>query len=100
MASSARRPQDCWMARPQRRRLKSVRQGALSNEDQRFVSERAVRLGGHPGLELVTALSSGQIRRARTFLFQNAMVYVSVIGSEADVARPTVDRFLESLRVK
>jgi hypothetical protein len=58
-------------------------------------------LHGQRGLELVmTMTQSGDTLRNRLFMFPNAAVNISVIGSKAVVALPIADRFLDSLRLQ
>ena len=79
----------------------SMKQGWLIDGDNRLVTEHAVALQGHRGLELVmTKKASGETIRNRGFMFANAAINISVIGSAADVARPVADHFLDSLRLQ
>jgi hypothetical protein len=84
----------------QREVLASAKQGWLLSRDKRLITERDVMLRGRLGLELVMAMTAtGETLRNRTFVFPDATVNISVIGSAADVALPVADRFLDSLRL-
>ena len=79
--------------------LESAKHGWLTGRDKRLIGEHYVVLHGHRGLELVMAMTaSGETLRNRIFVFPNLAVNVSVLGSEADVALPVADQFLDSLR--
>jgi hypothetical protein len=81
--------------------IASAKQGMLLSGNKTFVSERDVTLHGQRGLELVmTMTQSGDTLRNRMFMFPNAAVNISVIGSKAAVALPVADRFLDSLRLQ
>jgi hypothetical protein len=81
-------------------RLDRACNGALRALGARQVSRKAIRLGEHPGREVLATLGEDERRvRARLYLVEGRLYLVLVTGARGFVDSGEADRFLESFRL-
>jgi hypothetical protein len=79
--------------------LANARKAALDTTKGQVVSERKLKLGPHPGLELLIALPNGMHLRTRLYVVNNRFYEVFAVGTRTQVTGPAADKFLESFRL-
>jgi hypothetical protein len=80
------------------KRLDNARDGAVESADGKLESEKAIKLGTHPGRELLIDGSKAFVR-TRIYAVENRLFQTMAVGSKKDVNGTDAKKFLESFKV-
>lgn len=83
--------------------LDALRDSAVTGFSGKLLSERSISLNGHPGRELEIQVSDDSgtvIAQLRIFLVRNRLYYLYTIIPEERSSSPSVDKFLNSFKLK
>ncbi len=90
---------DSAVKETEERRLDHARDGAVSSVKGKLRSEKALKLGGHPGRELLIDVDGKTEVRAQLYAVKNQLYQVMAVGSPALVGSADTDKFFKSFKL-
>jgi hypothetical protein len=98
VVSCANFPKDALKAKTNEKRLDNARDGAIESADGKLQSEKAIKLGRHPGRELLIEGSKAFVR-TRIYAVENKLYQTMAVGSKKHVNGADAGRFFESFEL-
>jgi len=85
---------------PRKRVYDSSRDGAVENLKGKLADEKDIKLGDHPGREILIDVAGGKrLFRARVYLVEQRLYQVVVFGSKEAATSKAADKFLDSFKL-
>src|SRR5437016_3721692 len=98
VVSCSKFPKGALKADAQEKRLDNARDGAVESAGGKLESEKAIKLGTHPGRELLIDGSKAFVR-TRIYAVENRLYQTMVIGGKQHVNGTDAKKFFEAFKV-